>query len=59
MAAIFNLFFKKYLFDDFMKGISPVFLPEAGKVYANGNLNAGCDLIMGMVSTLSEITGRH
>lgn len=45
MAAVFNLFLEKYLFDDFIKGFSPVFLPEAGKIYANGNLNAGCDLI--------------
>lgn len=45
MAAILNLFLEKYLFDDFRKGISPVFLPEAVKVYANDNLNAGCELI--------------
>lgn len=45
MATVFNLFLQKYLLDDFIKGISPVFLPEAGKVYANGNLNAGWDLI--------------
>lgn len=35
MAAILNLFLEKYLFDDFRKSISPVFLPEAGKLYAN------------------------
>lgn len=53
MATVFNLFLEKYLFDDFIKGISPVFLPEAGKVYANGNLNAGCDLITGGWSQLT------
>lgn len=47
MVAILNLFLRKYLFDDFRKGISPLFLPEAGKVYANDNLNASCELIKG------------
>lgn len=41
MSAIRNLFLEKYLFDDFRKSISPAFLPEAGKVYANDNLCAG------------------